>query len=135
MSTMKYVMPSCFGASGSVRARQIPQSARRGDEVHTFCPLSTQPPVDALGTRGQGGEVAAGTGLAEELAPHELAPQRGPDPALLLLDGAVGDDRGQGPGADGQVRPVHPRRGQLLVDDQLLDGARHPAPRDAASAA
>ena len=36
MSTMKYVMPSCLVASGSLRARQIPQSARRAIEVHTF---------------------------------------------------------------------------------------------------
>ena len=37
-------MPLCCGASGSVRARQMPQSARSATEVHTFWPVSLQPP-------------------------------------------------------------------------------------------
>ncbi len=37
-------MPWCCGTSGSVRARQIPQSARSATEVHTFWPVSRQPP-------------------------------------------------------------------------------------------
>ena len=37
-------MPWCCGTSGSVRARQIPQSARSATEVHTFWPVSFQPP-------------------------------------------------------------------------------------------
>ena len=37
-------MPLCWGASGSVRARQMPQSARSATEVHTFWPVSFQPP-------------------------------------------------------------------------------------------
>ena len=37
-------MPLCLGASGSVRARQIAQSASARLEVQTFCPLSSQPP-------------------------------------------------------------------------------------------
>ena len=37
-------MPLCWGASGSVRARQMPQSARWATEVHTFWPVSFQPP-------------------------------------------------------------------------------------------
>ena len=44
MSTMKQVMPSCFGASGSVRARQMPQSAMCAIVVQTFWPVSDQPP-------------------------------------------------------------------------------------------
>ncbi len=37
-------MPLCCGTSGSVRARQMPQSARSATEVHTFWPVSFQPP-------------------------------------------------------------------------------------------
>src|SRR5205085_353909 len=36
-------MPLCFGASGSVRARQIPHRAWVAYDVHTFWPLSNQP--------------------------------------------------------------------------------------------
>ena len=43
MSTRKYVIPWCFRA-GSVRARQMAQSAWRARDVHTFWPLSSQPP-------------------------------------------------------------------------------------------
>ncbi len=44
MATRKNVSPRCLGAPGSVRARQIAQSASRAREVHTFCPDSSQPP-------------------------------------------------------------------------------------------
>ena len=37
-------MPLCLGAPGSVRARHMAQSASRASEVHTFWPLSFQPP-------------------------------------------------------------------------------------------
>src|SRR5437588_6316312 len=36
-------MPLCLGASGSVRARQIPHRAWVAYDVHTFWPLSSQP--------------------------------------------------------------------------------------------
>ena len=39
MSRAKYVIPLCFGASGSVRATSMPQSARWASVFHTFCPL------------------------------------------------------------------------------------------------
>ena len=44
MSIRKYVIPLCFGASGSVRARQTPNCALCAEDVHTFCPVSSQPP-------------------------------------------------------------------------------------------
>ena len=44
MSSMKQLMPSCFGASGLVRASRMPQSAYCAADVHTFWPLSIQPP-------------------------------------------------------------------------------------------
>ena len=37
-------MPLCLGASGSVRARQMAQSASCARDVQTFCPVSRQPP-------------------------------------------------------------------------------------------
>ena len=37
-------MPWCCGTSGSVRARQMPQSARSATEFQTFWPVSRQPP-------------------------------------------------------------------------------------------
>ena len=37
-------MPLCFGAAGSVRASNAPQSARCAEEVHTFWPLIRHPP-------------------------------------------------------------------------------------------
>ena len=37
-------MPLCLGASGLLRARQMPQSARSATEFQTFCPDSRQPP-------------------------------------------------------------------------------------------
>ena len=85
-------------------------------------------PLHLVGPRAQRGQVGAGAGLAEELAPVERAVQRGPHPALLLLGRAVGDEGGQRPGPDRQVRPGHAGGGQLLVDDQLLERRGTPAP-------
>ena len=42
MSTMKYVRPLCFGASGSVRAQRMPQSAMWPSDVQTFWPFTIQ---------------------------------------------------------------------------------------------
>ena len=41
---MKQLMPSCLGTSGFVRASRMPQSAYCAAEVHTFWPLTIQPP-------------------------------------------------------------------------------------------
>jgi hypothetical protein len=43
MSTTRYEIPLCFGASASVRARQMPQRANCAYDVHTFWPLSSHP--------------------------------------------------------------------------------------------
>ena len=37
-------MPLCLGTEPSVRARQTAQSASRASDVHTFWPVSSQPP-------------------------------------------------------------------------------------------
>ena len=122
MSTRKYVIPWCFGTSGSVRARQMPQWARAATDVHTFWPVSDHPPSTLVARVGSGREVRAGARLAEELAPDDVAPHRRPDEPLGLLVGAVGDDRRQRPGGHGEGGPLDPRLGERLVDDQLLDG-------------
>ena len=86
-------MPSCFGASGSVRTRQNIQSASarvRGPDL-----LAVHHPEVAVehGARAQRGEVAARARLAVALAPLDLAEQRVAHEELLLLLGAVLDQR------------------------------------------
>ena len=44
MSMTIVVMPSCFGASGSVRTVAKPVPATCAPLVHTFWPLTSQPP-------------------------------------------------------------------------------------------
>ena len=41
MSTTKYEMPRCVGASGSVRASRMPQSLRLAHVLQIFCPFTT----------------------------------------------------------------------------------------------
>ncbi len=41
MGQMKYEIPSCLEASGSVRASRMPKRAVWAYEVHTFCPWTT----------------------------------------------------------------------------------------------
>ena len=73
-----------------------------------------------LGAGPQGGQVRAGVGLAEELAPDLLAGQQRKQVALLLSVGAGVQQGGAGPAdADGVVGPAHPGPAQLLVDHQL----------------
>ncbi len=44
MSMTMVVMPLCLGASGSVRMVARPKPARCAPLVHTFWPLTSQPP-------------------------------------------------------------------------------------------
>ena len=69
-------MPWCCGTSGSVRARQIPQSARSATEVHTFWPVSRQPPSTRSARVRSEARSEPEPGLGEQLAPHQLAEQR-----------------------------------------------------------
>ena len=59
-------MPLCFGASGSVRARQTPHCAQFARDVHTFCPVSFQPVAGLL--------VRARTAFIRSEARSEPAP-------------------------------------------------------------
>ena len=38
---MKYEIPRCFGASGSVRAMRMPNLEKCAIDVQTFCPFTT----------------------------------------------------------------------------------------------
>ena len=129
-------MPLCFGASGSVRARQTPQSRLlRGRRPHllpgelpaAFCPNSF---------RAQRREVRAGARLAEQLAPDHVAAQRGR--ARTARSAPACRPRGSSAAAHQPItRSGRLDAGgrQLLVDEQLL-GRRRPRGRTAwASAA
>ncbi len=71
----------------------------------------------------QVGEVGAGAGLAEQLAPDLLAGEQRQQVAVALCLRAGVQQRGAGPAdADHVARPAHPGRPQLVVDDDLGDG-------------
>jgi hypothetical protein len=118
-----------LGTSGSVRAIRMPNLAywapRRPDL------LAVDHPLVAVAHRAgaEVGQVAAGAGLAEELAPDLLAREQGEQVALLLLLGAGVQDRGPAQpmpiGFDG----AHAGPAQLVVDDQLVDRVGVEAPR------
>jgi hypothetical protein len=122
-------MPSRLGASGFVRARQMASRARLASEVHTFWPVSSQPPSIRTAFVAREARSEPAPGLGEHLAPAQLAPQRAGDPPLLLLGRTVRDERGDHPRADLQPRAHHTGTAELLVDGQLLDRAGVPAPR------
>ena len=76
----------------------------------------------AHGAGGDGGQVGAGLGLGEQLAPHLVAPEhRREEPPLLLL-GAVGEQRGPDHAdGDGEHAVRHAEARLLLVEDGALD--------------
>ena len=78
---------------------------------------------DPLGPGGQRGQVAAGTGLAEQLAPHLLVAHDGREEAQALLLGPVGE---QGRGREVEPERVEPpevERGQARLDGPGLGRA------------
>ncbi len=84
------MIPWCLATSGSVRARQIAQSAWRASDVHTFWPVRPASPRSVATRPGaQRGQVGTGLGLAEQLAPGDLAAPRRAEEAFLLGRGAV----------------------------------------------
>ena len=82
---------------------RCPRSALAAIDVHTFCPVSSQPPSTRTALVVSEARSRPGAGLAEHLAPRELAPQRRRHPPLLLGVGAVDDDRRQRPRPDREV--------------------------------
>ena len=99
--------PRCLGTAVSVRARQIAQSASAASDVHTFCPVSRQPPSTRSARVRRDGQVRTGIGLAEQLAPGELTAQRRAGEAFLLGRGAVPQDGRHRPAGDRQIRAGH----------------------------
>ena len=128
MSTAKKVMPRCLGASQSVRARSMPQSATWADEVQTFWPLTTysSPSRSALVRSPARSEPALGSLKSWH---HTWSPRRiGGEELLLLLLGAVGDDR-RAHHADrlGEHAGGHVVVALLLEEDALLQAGEAPA--------
>jgi len=77
-----------------------------------------------LGPRLDAGQVGARRGLGEELAPDLVAVQHRAEVALLLLLGAVGDDRrAEHADADDVEDAGQLRAGELLGEDDLLERA------------
>ena len=114
-------MPCCFlGASGSVRTRLKIQSACWPSVVQVFWPLITQssPSLTRLG--GQRGEVGAGVGLGEALAPPDVEVGGLRQELLLhLLRAEVRDHRADHVGVERQRRR-HAGQLHLLVPDVAL---------------
>ncbi len=102
MSTTMYVRPACRCDSGSERVTRMHQSAMCAYDDQTFCPLTTKWPFAQLRARPHGGEIGAGARLREALAPDLLGREDVREVALLLLLGAVGDDR-----RPGHAQPDH----------------------------
>ncbi len=91
-SMTKNEMPLCLGTSGSVRTTRIPRSEYWARQFHTFWPLTIHSSPSRSARVCSAGQVAAGAGLGEELAPGLLAGGQRAQPALLLLVGAELDD-------------------------------------------
>ena len=116
-------MPLCFGASGLVRARQIAQSARCASDVHTFCPVSRQPPsTRSARVRSEArSEPASGSlnSWHQVISPRSV----GATKRSICSGRSVAEDRRDGPAGDDEVGTGDAGAGQLLVDDQLLGRA------------
>ncbi len=125
MSTMKYVMPRCFGDIGvGARHEQSPTGGMGQRRPHL---LAVDHPLVAVAYRpgGKTGHVRPGPGLAEELAPDLLAREERAEVARPLLFGAVGEERGGGHAVadDVAVRLVGRVDGAQLALDEALEFA------------
>ena len=77
--------PLCLGASGSVRATSMHHFEYWAPLVHTFWPVTTQSSPSLTARVFSAGEVGAGVGLGEALAPDLLGGEDRRQVALLLL--------------------------------------------------
>ena len=113
MSRMKYEMPWCLGTSGSVRARSTPKSAMWPEAGPHLLAVDDVVVAVLEASRTalvlQAGQVGARVGLRVQLAPDVLGGQDALDVALLLLLGAVGDQR-RADEADAQAVDARPAR-------------------------
>ena len=90
----RYERPWCEFDSGSVRHTTKHQSARCASVVHTFWPVITHSSPSST-ARLDVGEVGAGVGLGEALAPQLVDRLDLREEAALLLVGAELDERGR----------------------------------------
>ena len=107
---MKYEMPLCLGWSGSVRAIRIPNLRVVGAARPDLRPVDDVLVAIPDGPAGKAGQVGAGVGLGEQLAPHLLAAEDRRQVAGVLLGGAGEEDRRRRPAdADRIARPARRR--------------------------
>src|SRR5690606_11270746 len=104
--------------AGEQHAPARPVRRRRPDLLAGDDPLVAVPHRPGREAR----EVRPGARLAEELAPHLVAPEHRSQEPLTLLLGPVDQDRGPGHADRHHERAVrHAEAGLLLVEDHLLD--------------
>ena len=122
-------MPLCLGASASVRARQMPQSARSATEFHTFWPDSFQPPStrSALVRSEARSEPAPGS----ENSWHQTRSPSSDGFTNRSCCSAVPASRivRHRPAGDHDVRAGDAGPGELVVDDDLGHGVGSEAVR------
>ena len=123
MSMTIVVMPSCFGTSGLVRTVAKPMPATWAPLVHTFWPLTSQPPSTrvALVLTPAASEPASGSLKSW----HQITSwsSAGVTQRADLVVGAVLDEREDHPAGDAVLRPLDACRAELLLDHELLDRA------------
>ena len=124
-------MPACLGRSGLVRASSMPKSAVSADGVPHLLPADPEDVAVGFGARRQAGQVGAGTGLAEQLAPR----CRPVGDRADVASASAPRWRGRGGSPTPIIGPLPRRRsdqlppGELLADDPRLGGARGPVRR------
>ena len=112
-------MPRGAGLAAGEQEAVVGDRAR--SEVQTFWPLTKKWSPSRTARVGQIGEVGAGTGLGEALAPDLIGVEDGLEPALLLRVGAVHHEgRRHHAEADGVHAGRGPGRDQLLGEDRLV---------------
>ena len=128
MSITMVVMPACLGASGSVRTVARPRWQYCAPEVQTFWPLTTQPPST--------GSPRVLTAAASEPASGSLNSWHQTYSPIRVLSTQRSTWSGVAYWFTVMMfQPVMPKPGhlhpgplELLVDDDLLDGAGLAAP-------
>ena len=115
-----------FGIGIGARHENAPIAVTPSAAPHLL-PIDDEPIAVAFGLGGQSAEVAARTGLAEQLALHSLGSQRGKQVLLLLLGSSELHDRTAGENEthhveyrrnSGEGAFVHPHG--LMVDAESL---------------
>ena len=134
MSTAKAVMPACLRTVGvGAGQAQAPVGELGVGGPHLLAVERPAADPVALGADGPGRErsqVAAGVGLAEQLAEEHVGRQDGGQPTRPLLVGAVGQQRGPDQvDADAPHQLGGPGPGQLLLHDVVGQRRRRPARR------